>query len=164
MLLFDTNRGDGRTTELGDRFEAITDRVMGGVSEARLTVEELDGRRGLRIRGEVRLDNNGGFVQMATNLEVDASSFGCLQLLVRGNDETYGCHLRTTAIERPWQSYRQRFEAPSRWTTVALPLADFQPHRLDVPFDPAKIRRLGLIGIGREFTADLAIARVELVR
>lgn len=162
MLLFDAATGDGRTTVFDTRFELVLDRVMGGRSTGALEVDFRAGRRALCLSGQVSLENNGGFVQMATDLPVDASRFRALLLEVWGNGETYGCHLRTPAVARPWQSYRQTFSAPPGWTTVELPLLRFTPHRLDARFDPARIRRLGLVGIGRAFAAELAVGRIEL--
>ncbi len=40
------------------------------------------------------------------------------QLDVFGNGEEYGVHLRTDALTRPWQSYRQIFTARAEWRTV----------------------------------------------
>jgi len=162
MLVFDASKHDGTTTELGERLEVVTDRVMGGVSSAEARVEPVGGRRALRLLGDVRLENNGGFVQLATDLRVDASAFSHLRLDVIGPAERYGCHLRTRDVRRPWQSYRQSFEVIPTWTTVDLPLQHFTPHRTETAFDPSKLRRLGLVAIGRAFRADLAVARIEL--
>lgn len=162
-VLFDARTGDGRTHGLGGRFDLVLDRVMGGRSSGQLDVEEVQGRRALRLRGAVTVEGGGGFVQMATDLPLDASGASSLRLTVLGNGETYGCHLRTSAVSRPWQSYRQTFLAPPVWTTVTLPLTGFTPHRLETPFDPRAIRRLGLIALGRTFTADLALAHLELI-
>ncbi|MGF1507928.1 MAG: CIA30 family protein [Myxococcota bacterium] len=163
MLLFDASRADGRTTELQNQFRLVTDGVMGGMSRGTLTVETVSGRRGLRLTGHVRLENNGGFIQMATDLTMDASSQSVLRLTVLGNNETYGCHLRTMDVRRPWQSYRQEFFATETWSEVDLSLERFLPHRLDSPFDPAKLRRLGLVAIGRAFEADLTVSKIEMV-
>lgn len=163
MLIFDAAGGDGRTLTTGGRFELVLDGVMGGRSSGALSVTERAGRRALCLSGEVRTENRGGFVQMATDWAVDASPFAHLRLTVLGNDEAYGCHLKTADALRPWQSYRQAFVAPPIWTEIDLPLAGFRPHRLEAPFDPSSVRRLGLVAIGRPFTADLALARVELV-
>lgn len=163
MLLFDAARHDGRTTQLGDRFDAITDRVMGGRSRAKAMVETIAGSRALRLTGDVSLENNGGFVQMATDLALDASGHTKVQLEVYGNGETYAVHLRTADVRRPWQSYRQSFAAPPKWSTVVLAFAAFVPHRLEAPLDVTRLRRLGLIGIGRAFHADLAVRRIELL-
>ncbi|MDX1594986.1 MAG: CIA30 family protein [Gammaproteobacteria bacterium] len=168
MLIDDMQRPDGLST-LGTRWEAITDRVMGGLSEAVLAREAHDGRASLRLTGRVRLDNDGGFVQMALDLdpeggELDASARSGVALVVQGNGERYGVHLRTADVTRPWQSYRAGFVAGPDWTEVRLPFRDFTPHRLDAPLDPTRLRRLGLVAIGRPFRADLRLARIGFYR
>lgn len=149
----------------GAVWRVVTDGVMGGISRAVLARETVAGRPALRLRGEVRLENDGGFVQMALDLApdggpVDAAGFAGLELDVLGNGEGYGLHLRTTDLLRPWQSYRQGFAAPPAWTTVRLPFAGFTPHRTDVPLDLRRLRRVGLVAIGRAFAADLSLGRL----
>lgn len=164
----DENARDGDTlmASNGARWVLVSDRVMGGVSYGRLTVEPVAGRLAVRLRGTVSLENNGGFVQMALDLRpdggpVDASGWQGLEIDVCGNGETYGLHLRSLDVTRPWQSYRQSFQTEPAWRTLWLPFAGFQPHRLETPFDPRRLRRLGLVAIGRAFEADLAVAGVR---
>jgi adhesin HecA-like repeat protein len=133
-----------------------------------LRFEMINGRRCLRLTGAVSLDNNGGFIQAALDLApdggvLDASTFAALELDVCGPPETYGVHLRTTDLTRPWQSFRAGFVTTPGWQTVRLPLSGFAPHRTEVRLDPARLWRLGLIAIGRVFCADLAVAGVRLV-
>lgn len=154
------------TATSGSSWQLITDRVMGGVSAGRLLPELVAGQPALRMRGEVSLENNGGFIQMALDLApgdapVDASAWTGLELDILGNDEDYGAHLRTDAVVRPWQSYRQGFRAARTWTTVQLPFAGFGAHRIEAPLDLRRLRRLGLVAIGRAFTADLAVGGVR---
>jgi hypothetical protein len=155
------------TSERGD-WRPFSDRVMGGISEAVVAPAVIDGRACLRLTGDVRLENNGGFIQMARELApadetFDASGFAAVALTVRGNGESYGCHLRTPDATRPWQSYRATFRAGPQWGEVILPFAQFVPHRLDAPLDVRRLRRIGLVAIGRAFAADLALARLALV-
>ncbi len=150
-------------------WQGASDRVMGGISRATVTLEERDNRRWLRLAGQVRLENQGGFIQMGVDLApdgrpVDLSAFTGVRLLVRGNGERYGCHLRTTACVRPWQSYRAAFLARAEAATVELPFTSFVPHRVDVPLAPAALRRLALVAIGRAFAADLAVAEASFYR
>lgn len=166
MLIDDSARPDLESA-LGTRWRGVSDRVMGGISRVRLDREALAGRACLRLRGEVRLDNAGGFIQAALDLDpageaLDVSAFLGLRLTLRGNDEDYAVHLRTSDLTRPWQSYRSTFRAPPRWREIELPFAGFRPHRTEAPFDPARLRRIGLVAIGRHFDADLAVARLEL--
>ncbi len=151
----------------GAAWGLFTDQVMGGVSKGSLDREAVDGRAALRLRGDVRLDNNGGFVQMALDIRADGrpadlSGFAGIALTVRGNGTAYGLHLKTADTTRPWQSYRHSFDAAPTWHTVRLPFAGLRPHRVDRPFDAARVRRLGLVAIGRAFIADLALAEARL--
>lgn len=160
--LFDA--ADGPTA----RWRLFSDQVMGGVSTGAMREAVVDGRRAVRFQGQVSLENNGGFLQIAMDLDpggraVDLSAFTGLVVEVFGNGETYNLHLRTPDTARPWQSYRQAFEAPPCWRSVRLPFEGFAPHRLDRPLDRARIVRLGLVAIGRAFEADLAVARVAVL-
>lgn len=145
----------------------FSDRVMGGISQEQVTLEEIDRRRCVRLRGEVRLENNGGFVQVALPLEargspLDARSYTGVRLLVWGNSEEYRLHLRTTDCRRPQQYYWAPFIAEARWQAVALPFVAFQPKWLDAPLDTRALTRLGVVAHGRRFHADVAVARVTL--
>ncbi|KAL3927132.1 MAG: hypothetical protein SGARI_005411, partial [Bacillariaceae sp.] len=76
------------TTSCGCQWDGVTDRVMGGVSSGSLSREDFHGRNSNVLRAKVRLDNNGGFVQMTTDLAldpavsntVDASNFQGIEL------------------------------------------------------------------------------------
>ena len=152
-------------SKLGTRWRAVSDRVMGGISEASIAHDTIDGRHCLRLTGDVCLENNGGFLQAALDLHpsgkvIDASGYTEVRLVVRGNGERYSVQLRTPDNVRPWQSYRAHFAAGADWETVHLPLGDFAPHRLDAPLDTARLRRIGLVAIGRAFRADLAVCEL----
>jgi hypothetical protein len=143
----------------------VTDAVMGGVSRGSIAKETLEGREAIRMRGDVSTENNGGFVQIALDLApetgwFDAGGFTGLEMDVLGNHESYGAHWRTTDLTRPQQSYRQSFVTTPDWQTLRLPFAQFMPHRTDIPLDVTRLRRIGLVAIGREFAADLAVARL----
>lgn len=152
-------------SKLGTRWRTVSDRVMGGISKGLLTYETIEERPCLRLAGDVRLDNNGGFIQAALDLAppggtLDASKYSGIRLIVRGNGETYSVHLRTPENVRPWQSYRVHFHAGNEWKTIDLPFDSFAPYRLQAPLDVMRLRRLGLVAIGRVFHADLAISRI----
>jgi hypothetical protein len=147
------------------RWRLVTDAVMGGVSRGALAMEALEGREAALMRGDVNTDNNGGFIQIALDLAPDGRSFDAgaftgLEVDVFGNGESYGAHLRTLGMTRPQQSFRQGFVATRKWQTVRLPFLEFTPHRIDIPLDANRIKRIGLVAIGREFTAHLAVARL----
>lgn len=168
MLIDDLSRDD-LVSVLRTSWRAVSDRVMGGVSRAELRFERHLGRPCLHLYGDVRLDNDGGFIQMTLDLDplggaVDARDYSGLRLIVFGNGERYSAHLRTQDLVRPWQSYRAQFSAPPEWCEVLLPFSGFVPHRVEVPLDRTRLRRIGLVAIGRAFFADLRVARVEFYR
>lgn len=148
-------------------WRVITDTVMGGVSQGTLQLVEIESRMAARMRGAVSTENNGGFIQIAMDLSADGGAFDAgdfrgIAAELLGNGESYSLHLRTTDLARPQQSYRHTFQAPAHWQMIDFPFADFTPHRTEVPFDPRRLRRVGLVAIGREFDADLSVARLWL--
>jgi hypothetical protein len=166
--LIEDGAGQG-VSRIGTRWRVVTDQVMGGVSRARMVPHTHDRRSCLRLVGDVSLENNGGFVQMALDLEVgggalDASGYTGLRLAVAGNSERYAVHLKTEDVRLPWQSYRAEFPAVPEWRAVDLPFAEFEPHRIGAPLDVARLRRLGIVAIGKAYHADLCLARLALYR
>jgi len=154
---------------IGSTWRLFTDQVMGGVSKATMVRDLVAGRPAIRMRGSVSLENNGGFVQIALDLSpdggvVDASAWSGIELDVFGNGESYGIHLRTDALARPWQSYRQVFFADAQWRTVRVPFERFVPHRTDAGFDTDRLRRIGLVAIGRAFSCDVALGGLRYFR
>ena len=80
----------GPRTRCGTAWELVSDQVMGGVSDGRLTHEPVAGRPAHHLTGTVSLDNNGGFLQMALDLHpdgnaVDASGFAGLAGALMGH-------------------------------------------------------------------------------
>jgi hypothetical protein len=146
----------------------FTDRVMGGVSTARASLEMVAGRRALRLQGQVSLERNGGFVQMACALgaagaSLDASGHTGLALDVCGAPGAYFVHLRTVHTQAPWQHYRASLPVESEWRTVHVPWAAFVPAGLSRPLDPSQLTRLGVVAGKVAFQADVAVERVGLV-
>lgn len=152
----------------GTRWSAFTDRVMGGISDVDVDLH-VDGVPHLHMTGDVRLENDGGFVQVALPLDgngraFDARAYRAVRLRVKGNGGGYYVHLRSDDTRAPWQYYAAPFVATKEWTTVEIPFADFEPRSLGTPFDAASLRRVAVVAYGRRMRADVAIARMELVR
>lgn len=153
--------------KLVTNWEFVADTVMGGISSGQIANQVVDGRGATRLTGEVSLENNGGFIQMASDLKrdglsLDASDWVGMEIDVCGNSEIYDLRIRTDDLERPWQSFRAPVRASAQWTTVRLPFPVFEPHRTDKVFDPAKLRRVGIVAVGRVFQADIAVSDVRL--
>lgn len=165
-LIIDDRASGDLVSALGTCWRLVTDGVMGGVSSGTLVTAQVEGVPCLRMRGQVSLENNGGFVQAALDLSsrdfLDATCYEGVALDVLGNGETYNVHLRTADITQPWQSYRASFLASPCWQRVILPFGAFVPHRINRPLDLRRLRRMGLVAIGRAFCADLCVGRVVL--
>jgi hypothetical protein len=168
VLVIDDRTGEGLGSSLGRPWRLVTDSVMGGVSTGRLTVDRLAARDCLRLTGAVSLENNGGFVQAALDLDdrrpFDASAYDGIELDVLGNGEPYNVHLRTAGMWLPWQAHRATFDTTGEWRTVRLPFTAFAPYQVTGQFDRSRLRRIGLVAIGRAFDADLCVARLALYR
>jgi hypothetical protein len=153
----------------GNRWQYFSDRVMGGVSKGEARFEGVAGRAALHLTGTVSLENNGGFVQVALDLGpgggvLDASDFDGIALTLLGDGRRYGVHLRSADIRRPWQSYRAAVDSTSDWTTHYLRFNAFRPHRIDLPLDTSRLRRIGLLAIGAAGPADVAICSLGFFR
>jgi hypothetical protein len=135
------------------------DTVMGGVSEGRGVVEDDV----LRLTGTVSTANNGGFIQVRTDLP-NGLSGDTVHLRVRGNGERYFVSLRSLHASRPWQSYRAAFDTSSEWTDISIPLSGFERTRNTMPLSlPAQdVRSMGILAYGREHMADLSVSHIGI--
>lgn len=168
LLIDDFTRTDGRSA-LGTEWQTFTDEVMGGVSRGSAVRDTVAQRPCLRLRGEVSLENNGGFVQAALSVlqqsrPLDASAFSGIRLTARGNGETYYIHLRTRDTRLPWQYYRASFQADGQWREIDIPFTAFRPENLRAALDPSSIERIGVVAAKKAFSADVAVARLALYR
>jgi hypothetical protein len=168
ILTIDDRRSDGLQSSLGNNWRIVTDAVMGGLSSAELSPATIDNKACLRLQGDVSLENSGGFIQAALDVgdteAADASGYAGLLLEVYGNDQAYNLHLRTDDVWLPWQSYRASFQAHAYWQTVRLPFDQFTGYRIGKKLDLKHLKRIGLVAIGRAFTADLCVAEIGLYR
>jgi hypothetical protein len=107
LVIDDFTSADG-SSQVGGYWQGFTDRVMGGRSDIQAGIIELDGRRVLRMEGDVTLENNGGFVQV--RLPLDSGRNGISPENYRGIRIRYSVnrgsgfyvHLRTTGNRLPW--------------------------------------------------------------
>jgi hypothetical protein len=159
---------DDRTTRPAAGWRFFTDGVMGGVSRGAMSEEIVAGRPALCLRGQVRLENNGGFVQMALELPPLPASpsepWQGLEIDAQGNGLRYGLHLRSADMTMPWQSFRASFDAGPQWRTLRLPFADFRPYRFDGTLRVETLRRVGILAIGQAMPAEVCVSRLALYR
>ncbi len=141
---------------------------MGGVSDGELTLDSYKNRNCLRMRGDVSTENNGGFVQTALLLseqdDFDATNYSGIELEVAGNNEPYNIHIRTSGLWFPWQSYRFCFQATTEWQTLRFSFTEVKPYKTSKRFQQQRLMRIGLVGIGRDFQADLCVASAKFYK
>jgi len=128
----------------------VDDGVMGGLSKGK---REISNDGILRFFGTLSLENNGGFSSLRTEpVKLDLSEAKGLMLRVKGDGRTYQVRLSTDAKYRGREmSFQAGFPTEKdKWTEVKVPFASLVGtwRGMDLPdktFDPAMIRRLGLI-------------------
>lgn len=164
LIIDDRTSGD-LNSNLGVEWRLFTDRVMGGVSSGNLSLDTFKDRNCLRMQGDVSTENNGGFVQIALSLtkqgHFDASAYAGIEIEVAGNNEDYNIHIRTAGLWFPWQSYRSSFKATADWKKVRIPFTNLKAYKTTQKFRRDQLERIGLLGIGREFHADLCLASIR---
>lgn len=152
-------------TSLGTEWRFVADTVMGGVSTGEIVLDKYQGKQCLRLQGSVSTENNGGFVQMALSLAdqgvFDASVYTGIEIEIAGNNESYNLHLRTADLWFPWQSYRASFKATPEWQSLRIPFSSFKAYKTSQDLRTDQLKRLGLLGIGREFQTSLCLALIK---
>lgn len=151
-----------------DGWRLVTDGVMGGISAGSMRFEEREGRASVCLAGDVSTANNGGFIQLALDLDASiaerAGEYDGVSLQVLGNGESYNVHLRSSDLWLPWQSYRAGFVATAEWKTVRLPFSGFEPYKTGSDLRPRKLKRIGIVAIGRDFAADVCVSDLAFYR
>ena len=143
-------------------WSAISDQVMGGISEVNFYEIEEDGKKFYRLEGDVSTENNGGFIQSSVGVYINSKDFEGIRLKIRGNNNEYFVHLRAPRM-MPWNYYYAEFYATNEWQIIELPLSSFKYSRNQKQgIDFRTIRSIGLVAYGKDFTAQLDIANIEL--
>lgn len=167
LLLDDFSDSEGRSA-IGTRWQGFTDRVMGGLSEIDAGYRDGDAGQVLYMQGPVRLENNGGFIQVRLPLTtdrslLDASAWEGVAMVVRGRPGPYFIHLRSAATVRAWQYFSAPVAVTEDWQRVVVPFSAFRGQALDAPLEPSRLRSLAVVAYGEAFEAALEISRIELV-
>lgn len=150
-------------------FNAIDDRVMGGVSRSRMGVS---GTGTLVFEGHVSLESGGGFASVRSSpLTAKLGGTSALMLVARGDGKRYKLSLRTD--ENPdGVQYQASFVAPAtQWREIVLPFGEFvpvfrgRPVPAAPPLDPAAITTIGVVIADRQAGGfRLEIRRIAAVR
>ncbi|MGO2392827.1 MULTISPECIES: CIA30 family protein [unclassified Halomonas] len=151
------------------RWYAVDDGVMGGVSQSRFSVADGEGR----FQGEVSLENGGGFASVRrepSDFESTLAGAKGIAVTVLGDGRTYQLRLKSTALGDA-SAYRVKF-TPSidTWKTLSFTWGDFEAVRRgtllrDAPaITPSDIHMLGFLIADR--TAGpfcLQVQRIESI-
>ncbi|TNF91563.1 MAG: CIA30 family protein [Gammaproteobacteria bacterium] len=155
-------------TVFADDWRLITDNVMGGVSKGKLLRTEREGKKCTLLSGNVSTENNGGFIQIALDIDKSlaekASAYEGVRVQVYGNAEQYNVHLRTRDLWLPWQAYRSSFYSAAKWQLVDLPFNAFTPYKTKTRLTISRLKRVGIVAIGRDFSADICVGPLGFYR
>jgi hypothetical protein len=161
-----------------DRWAAIDDRVMGGVSRSQLRYHAAGHAV---FEGEVSLDRNGGFasVRSSPGSRGQAGAIACLievRQVIRSDVRASAKQFKLSLLTDDGfdgLNYQAEFTVgpePDPWQVIRLPLPAFSANFRGRPvpgapaLDPARIRQVGLMIAGRQagpFALD--IRRIWLV-
>jgi monofunctional biosynthetic peptidoglycan transglycosylase len=148
-----------------EHWTAVNDGVMGGVSSGTMT--EI--AEGLSFRGNLSLENNGGFSSVRKLVREDASKTRGVRLTVRGDGRRYQLRLRQDR-EFDGVAWRVEFETRHTWQTLEFDYSEFVPVfrgrevRSAGPVDPAQISQIGfLIADSKPGAFQLDVQSLELI-
>jgi hypothetical protein len=127
----------------------------------------LDDFRRADGRGQVRLENRGGFIQVRLPLDpgggsFDASAWQGLRITVRGTPGPYYVHLRTSQNWQPWQHFRAAIEVGPDWREQFVPFSAFEGKATWRRLDVSALKSVGVVAYGEAFAAQIEVARLEL--
>ena len=157
----------------------FSDQVMGGISEGQVSLEQDGDKVFIRLSGDIRTDNNGGFIQLRTstslsnkplmfkllhNSKKDGKKLQGIRLKVKGNGEKYHIFIQTTIFYRlPTGYHIATFDTSPNWKMVDLPFNKFKElnSNKNSNFDANNIKTFGIVAYGRDFTSDLSVSSIE---
>lgn len=154
-------------SDSGKYWQYVSDRVMGGVSDGQVNLEQDGEMYYARLTGNVSTRNYGGVIQLRTgisfaNSEKDGKNLQGVRLNVRGNGETYEIHITTNDRTYRGDYYSATFKADFDWKMIDLPFNKFKRKRSNnTKLDAQNITRLGIVAYGREYVADISVSTIE---
>lgn len=158
-VLWDFTKSNGL-----DNWYVVDDRVMGGVSQGKLTINE-EGHA--VFSGDVSLDNNGGFSSLRHRLtKKDISSYKSVKLRVKGDGKQYQFRVKSNRFQR--QDYITNFVTNGEWQTIVIPFEDLYPsfrgRRLNMPnFSGQSLEEIAiLIANNKPESFELMIDKITL--
>jgi NADH dehydrogenase [ubiquinone] 1 alpha subcomplex assembly factor 1 len=116
---------DFASPNAAQKWQAVNDGVMGGVSEGRFKITDDET---LQFSGTLSLENNGGFASVRTKpAELNIKAGDVIVVRVKGDGREYVLNLYTKSRQMAF-SYRAPLPTTKdEWTEVAVPLKEFIP-------------------------------------
>jgi NADH dehydrogenase [ubiquinone] 1 alpha subcomplex assembly factor 1 len=135
--------------EAAQKWQAVNDGVMGGVSDGRFKITD---EKTLKFFGTLSLENNGGFASVRTKpTDLDLKAGDTLVVRVKGDGREYMLNLYTNSRRRAF-SYRAPLPTTKdEWAEVKVPLEHFIPTAFGRrvqgmgPVEPSQINGLGFM-------------------
>ena len=146
------------------KWEFVSDKVMGGISEGKFEILKDKKNNFLRLSGFVSTENNGGFIQIRSNFDIDEENFNGIRIKARGLPSEYFIHIRTSFLLLPWQYYSGKFVVSEVWEDHEILFEDFKKSNFYQPsaFRSSDIKSIGFVAFGKNFEAQLDILKAEL--
>lgn len=155
--------------EAAQRWQAVNDGVMGGVSDGRFRITE-DGT--LEFFGTLSLENNGGFASVRTKpTDLEIRTGDTLVIRVKGDGREYVLNIYTKSRRMAF-SYRAPLPTTKdEWREVEITLADFVPTAFGRqvqgmgPVEPNQINGLGfMLSDKKPGTFSMQVQSVSVLR
>jgi NADH dehydrogenase [ubiquinone] 1 alpha subcomplex assembly factor 1 len=135
--------------EAAQKWQAVNDGVMGGVSDGRFKITPDST---LEFFGTLSLENNGGFASVRTKpMDLDIKAGDTIVVRVKGDGRDYVLNIYTKSRRMAF-SYRAPMPTmKDEWTEVKVPLEDFIPTAFGRrvqgmgPVVPSQINGLGFM-------------------
>ena len=142
----------------------FTDGVMGGLSQGKATISNINGIDCYHMSGNVTTENNGGFIQIRNQLKptISTKQYNGIYLKVYGNNEDYSIHIRTAMTMAPWQYYKFSFKTYNKWKEIKAPFKEFIRSNAYQPSNliGQKIKSIGLVAGFKDFNADICLSEI----
>jgi hypothetical protein len=159
QIIFDFN-----TKSILENWKTIDDVVMGGMSSSTFN---LDNKGYGVFKGEISLDNNGGFSSVRyTTSKIDLREFTKIVLKVKGDGNNYQFRIKTNSNDQ--HSFIAPFSTSGDWQNIEFYLKDLYPsfrgRKLEQSnFDDDYFEAISLlIGNKRKEIFKLLIDKIEL--
>ena len=162
-MILDDLSTPGTTTQK-QNWTFFTDGVMGGLSQGKAIISNVEGTDCYHMTGNVTTENNGGFIQIRNQLKpsISTNEFEGIYLKVYGNYEDYSIHLRTALTLAPWQYYKFSFKTKKQWDEIRAPFSEFKKSNAYQPsvLVGQNIKSIGLVAGFKDFAADICLSEI----